>query len=73
MIAKTINSCIGWFKDKDFDLLFSVAAHDSNLISVHPTNRISKGFEQFEKSAEIFKRLVFQYVCYEVKYLTINS
>jgi ketosteroid isomerase-like protein len=71
-ISKTIDSCIGWFKNKDFKLLFSVVAHDSNYISVHPTDRVIRGFKQFEKNAEIFKRPEFQYVRHELKDLTIT-
>jgi len=71
-IAETISSCIGWFENKDFDLLFSVVAHDSNYISVHPTERVIRGFEQFEKNSEIFKHPEFQYVRHELKDLTIN-
>ena len=71
-ITKTISACIGWFEDKDFDLLFSVVAHDSNYISVHPTNRVIQGFEQFKENSEIFKRPEFQYVRHELKDLTIN-
>ena len=71
-IVKTINSCIGWFKNKDFDLLFSVVAHDSNNISVHPTDRVIRGFEQFEKNSEVFKHPDFKYVRHELKDLTIN-
>jgi len=71
-IKHTISSCIGWFKDKDFDLLFSVVAHDSNYISVHPTNNVVMGFEQFAESSEIFKYEGFQYVRHELKDLNIN-
>jgi hypothetical protein len=72
-IASTISSCIGWFKDKDFDLLFSIVAHDSNYISVHPTNRVIKGFEDFLKNSEIFNNPDFIYVRHELKDLTINT
>jgi len=72
VIAKTIDSCIGWFKTKDFDRLFSVVAHDSNYISVHPTDRVIKGFEQFRKNSEFFKNPDFKYVRHELKDLTIN-
>ena len=71
-IAKTISSCIGWFKHKNFDLLFSVIAHDSNYISVHPTDQVIRGFEQFEKNSEIFKNPDFKYVRHEIKDLTTN-
>jgi ketosteroid isomerase-like protein len=71
-IAKTIDSCIGWFKDKDFDLLFSVVAHDPDYISVHPTDKVIRGFDQFAKSSEVFKNPDFKYVRHELKDLTIN-
>ena len=71
-ISRVIDSCIGWFKNKDFDLLFSVVAHDSNYISVHPTDNIIRGFEQFKKNSERFKNPDFQYVRHEIKDLTIN-
>ncbi|NQV17293.1 MAG: nuclear transport factor 2 family protein [Armatimonadetes bacterium] len=71
-ITKIINSCIGWFKNKDFNLLFSVVVHDSNYISVHPTDRVIRGFEQFEKNSEVFKHPDFKYVRHELKDLTIN-
>ena len=71
-IANTISSCIGWFKNKDFDLLFSVVAHDTNYISVHPTNKLIRGFEHFKKSSDIFKNPDFIYVRHELKDLTIN-
>jgi len=71
-ISKVIDSCIGWFKNKDFALLFRTVANDSNYISVHPTDRVIRGFKQFEKNAEIFKRPEFQYVRHKLKNLTIN-
>jgi len=71
-IARNVSSCIGWFKNKDFNLLFSVVAHDSNYISVHPTDRVIRGFEQFKKNSEFFKNPDFKYVRHELKDLTIN-
>jgi ketosteroid isomerase-like protein len=71
-IAKTIDSCIGWFKDKDFDLLFSVVAHDPDYISVRPTDSVIRGYEQFVESSEVFRTPEFKYVRHELKDLTIN-
>lgn len=71
-IAKTIDSCIGWFKTKDFQLLFSVIADDSNYISVHPTNRVIKSFSEFEKNTEVFKNPDFKYVRHKIRDLKIN-
>lgn len=71
-ISRVIDNCIGWFKTKDFELSFSTVANDSNFIEIHPTNRIVRGFEQFKKNSEIFKRPEFQYVRHEIKDLNIN-
>jgi ketosteroid isomerase-like protein len=71
-ITRVIDSCIGWFKTKDFELYFSAVAHDSNFIAVHPTNKMVRGFEQVLKNSQIFKRPEFQYVRHEIKDLTIN-
>jgi len=71
-IENTISSCIGWFKDKDFDLLYSVVANDENYISVHPTDKVVFGYDEFVENSEIFKRDEFQYVRHELKDLHIN-
>lgn len=71
-ISKSIDSCIGWFKDKDFDLLYNVVAHDSNYLSIHPTDRLVRGFEDFKKNSEIFKNPDFVYKRHELKNLKIS-
>ncbi len=71
-VARTVSSCIGWFKDKDFDLLFSVVAHDSNYVSVHPTARVVRGYDEFVANAEIFRNPQFTYVRHELKDLKIT-
>jgi ketosteroid isomerase-like protein len=71
-IANTISSCIGWFKNKDFDLLFRIVANDSNYISVHPTNKVIRGFDDFVANSEVFKNPDFLYVRHELKHLSIN-
>ena len=71
-IENTISSSIGWFENKDFDLLFSVIANDSSFIEIHPTDRVVHGFEEFKKNSEFFKYEGFQYVRHELKDLNIN-
>ena len=71
-VAKTIDSCIGWFKEKNFDLLYSVVADDSNYISVRPSGVPLRGYDQFIKNSEIYKNPTFTYVRHELKDLTIN-
>lgn len=72
-ITKSIDSCIGWFKNKNFDRLYSIVAHDSNFISVHPTEKIVCGYDQFLKNSEVFKNPEFQYVRHELKGLKITQ
>jgi len=71
-ITNTVSSCIGWFKDKDFDLLFSIVAQDSNYISVHPNKRVIKEYEHFKKNSEIFRNPDFKYVRHKLKDLKIS-
>ena len=71
-IARVIDSNIGWFKDKDFELMFKTVAHDSNFISVHPTDRVVRGYDQFLENSEIFKNPEFLYVRHETKDLKIT-
>ncbi len=72
IIAETVSDCIGWFKDKDFDRLFSIVAKDSNYISVHPTDRVIRGYDTFVKNADIFRNPDFVYVRHELKDLKIT-
>ena len=71
-ISRVIDSAIGWFKTKDFDLSFSTFAQDSNFLEVHPENTVVKGFEQFKKNSEIFKNPEFLYIRHEIWDQKIN-
>jgi hypothetical protein len=65
-ISRTIDSAIGWFKTKDFDLSYNTFAQDSNLLEVHPDGEVVMGFEQFKKNSEIFRNPEFLYVRHEI-------
>jgi ketosteroid isomerase-like protein len=71
-ITKTINSCIGWFKDKDFDRLFGAIVNDPKYICIQPSDRIIRGYEQVKKNSVIYKDPEFKYVRHEIRNLTIN-
>jgi ketosteroid isomerase-like protein len=71
-ITRVIDSCIGWFKTKDFKLGFSTVAQDEDFLEVHPTDRVVKGFVQFKKNAEIFKKPGVKYVSHEIRDLTVK-
>lgn len=71
-VFNTINSCIGWFENKDFDLLYSVVSHDSSYISVHPSDKVIRGFQEFETNCMIFRNPEFKYNRHEIKDVSIN-
>jgi len=71
-ISRVIDSAIGWFKTKDFELSFKTFAQDSNLLEVHPDGKVVKGFAQFKKNSEIFKNPEFLYVRHEIWDQKIN-
>ena len=71
-ISRVIDSAIGWFRTKDFDLSFNTFARDSNFLEVHPDGKVVKGFAQFKKNSEIFKNPEFLYVRHEIWDQKIN-
>ena len=71
-IEYSIDNCIGWFKNKDLDLLLKIVANDSNFISVHPTDNVVRGRKGFEKSIPVFMNPKFQYVRHDISDLKIT-
>jgi len=71
-ITKTIDSSIGWAKEKDLDLLFGIIANDSNYISVHPSDKVVRSFEEFKGNSSFWMSPDFKYVKHEIKNLIIN-
>ncbi len=50
IVAQTISSVIGWAKNKDLDLFYSVICHDTDYVSVSPGRRVVKRFEDVKQS-----------------------
>jgi ketosteroid isomerase-like protein len=71
-IAQTISSVIGWAKDKNLDLFFSVIAHDEDYLSVTPGERVIKRFEDVKKNIPFWMSPDFKYVRHELKDLEIT-
>jgi len=72
VIEKTIKNVIGWAKNKDFELLNSIIANDSNYLEVDPTPGIIRGFAQFRKNETFWGNPDFKAIKYEIRDLTIN-
>jgi len=71
-IAQTISSCIGWAKDKNLDLFYSVIANDEDYISVTPGQRVIKRFEDVKQNVPFWMSPDFKYVRHELKDLEIT-
>jgi ketosteroid isomerase-like protein len=72
LVEKAIHNCIGWAKNKDINLLYSVIANDTSFIEIHPNNRVVKGFEEFKKAEKFWMDPDFKAIRYEIKDLDIN-
>jgi ketosteroid isomerase-like protein len=71
-IEQAIHASIGWAKNKDFNLLFSVIANDSNYVEVDPGSRVVRGFDQFRKAEKFWGSPDFKAVRYEIRDLKID-
>jgi ketosteroid isomerase-like protein len=72
LVEKAIRNSIGWAKNKDIELLYSVIANDSNYLEVHPNNRVVEGFQEFKKAEKFWMSPDFKAVRYEIRDLKIN-
>lgn len=72
VIEKSIRDAIGWAGNKDFDLLNSVIANDSDYLEVTPGVRITRGFEEFKKNEAIWKNPEFKAIRYDIRNLKIS-
>ena len=72
LVEKAIHSSIGWAKNKDINLLYSIIANDTSFLEVHPDEKVVRGFEEFKKAEKFWMSPEFKAVRYEIKDLTIN-
>ncbi len=71
-VEKAIHSSIGWAKNKDINLLYSVIADDSAYLEVDPGPRVVKGFQEFKKAEKFWMSPDFKAIRYEISDLTIS-
>ena len=72
LIVKTINSSIGWAKNKDIELLYKSISNDSSFLEVHPDGSVVQGFSEFIKGEKFWMSDDFQAVRYEIRDLKVN-
>jgi ketosteroid isomerase-like protein len=71
-IEAAIHASIGWAKNKDFKLLYSVIANDSDYVEVDPGKRVVRGFDEFRKAEKFWGDSNFKAVRYEIRDLRIT-
>lgn len=71
-VRSAIHNSIAWAKNKDFNLLYSVIANDSNYLEVDPEPGIIKGIAQFKKNEVFWGNPDFKAIKYEIRDLKIN-
>jgi ketosteroid isomerase-like protein len=71
-VARVISSVIGWAKTKDLNLFYGSIANDDDYISVTPTQRIIKRFEDVKQNVPFWMSPDFKYVRHELKDLEIK-
>ncbi len=72
VIEKTIKDVIGWAKSKDFELLYSIIANDSDYLEVDPDSGLIRGFSEFKKNEVFWGSPDFKAIRYEIRDLIIN-
>ena len=72
VIEQAIRNSIGWAKNKDLQLLYSVIANDSSYLEVHPNNRVVRGIAEFKKAEDFWMHPDFQAVRFDTRDMTIN-
>jgi ketosteroid isomerase-like protein len=72
VVEQTIRNAIGWAKNKDFDLLYSVISNDSNYLEIDPGPEIVNGFNQFKKNEAFWRDQGFKAIRYDIRDLKIS-
>jgi len=72
LVEQAIHGSIGWAKNKDINLLYSIIANDSNYVEVSPSQRIVHGFEAFKQAESFWMSPDFKAISYDIQDLKIN-
>ena len=71
-IGQAIHNCIGWAKEKDFDMLYSVIANDPGYLEVDPDGSVIRGIDNFRKNEAFWGSPDFKAIRYDIRDLTIS-
>jgi ketosteroid isomerase-like protein len=71
-ITLSIHNCIGWAKNKDLKVLYSVIANDSNYVEVDPNPGLIVGIDQFRENEAFWMSPNFKAIRHEIRDLKIS-
>jgi len=71
-VEKAIRNSIGWAKNKDINLLYSIINNNENYVEVDPNDKVVRGFKEFKKAEDFWMNNDFKAISYEIKDLIIN-
>jgi hypothetical protein len=71
-VSQAIHACIGWAKEKDFKLLYSVIANDPGYLEVSPGNSITRGIDEFKENELFWGSSDFRAIRYDIRDLVIS-
>jgi ketosteroid isomerase-like protein len=66
-VEEAIHGAIGWAKNKDFPLLYSIIANDPEYLEVDPTPGVIRGFAEFKKNEAFWGSPEFKAVRYDIR------
>jgi ketosteroid isomerase-like protein len=72
LVEQAIRNSIGWAKNKDLNLLYSVIANDPDYLEVAPNARVVKGIQEFRKAEKFWMSPDFRAIRYEIRDLKID-
>lgn len=71
-VKVAIRNSIGWAKEKDFKLLYSIIANDPGYLEVDPDSKVIRGFDEFKQNESFWGNPAFKAIRYNIRDLTIN-
>ena len=71
-VENAIHNCIGWAKEKNIELLYSIIANDVHYIEVNPSDRIVHGFQEFRGAEDFWMSDDFKAISYDIRDLKIT-
>jgi ketosteroid isomerase-like protein len=71
-VERAIHNSIGWAKNKDIDLLYSIIENGPDYLEVDPGEKIIKGFQDFKQNEAFWMSPDFKALRHEIRDLRIR-